>query len=53
MATWEHQLVDPPTDERAREVWLQHAAGFMGYHGWFEGDFGATPIAVTRPKAEE
>ena len=29
MATWQHQLVDPPTEPRARELWLQHAAGFI------------------------
>jgi hypothetical protein len=29
MATFQHELVDPPTDERARELWLQHAAGFI------------------------
>lgn len=27
MATWE--LVDPPAEPRARELWLQHAAGFI------------------------
>jgi len=25
----ENKLTDPPTDERARELWLQHAAGFI------------------------
>jgi hypothetical protein len=29
MAAWQHQLVDPPTEPRARELWLQHAAGFI------------------------
>jgi hypothetical protein len=29
MATWEHQLVDPPIEPRARELWLQHVAGFI------------------------
>lgn len=29
MATWEHDLVNPPTEPRARELWLQHAAGFI------------------------
>jgi hypothetical protein len=29
MATWQHELVDPPKEERARELWLQHAAGFI------------------------
>jgi hypothetical protein len=29
MATFQYELVDPPTDERARELWLQHAAGFI------------------------
>lgn len=29
MATFEFRLVDPPADERARELWLQHAAGFI------------------------
>src|SRR5205823_14123902 len=29
MATWQHELVDPPTEPRARELWLQHAAGFI------------------------
>src|ERR1700756_2091789 len=29
MATWEHELVDPPAEPRARELWLQHAAGFI------------------------
>jgi hypothetical protein len=29
MATWEHELVDPPTEPRARELWLQHTAGFI------------------------
>jgi hypothetical protein len=29
MATWQHELVDPPGEERARELWLQHAAGFI------------------------
>jgi hypothetical protein len=29
MATWQHELGDPPTEPRARELWLQHAAGFI------------------------
>jgi hypothetical protein len=29
MATWQHELVDPPGDSRSRELWLQHAAGFI------------------------
>src|SRR5262245_55096108 len=29
MATWQHELVDPPTEPRTRELWLQHAAGFI------------------------
>jgi len=29
MATWQHELVDPPVEPRARELWLQHAAGFI------------------------
>jgi hypothetical protein len=29
MATWEHELFDPPTEQRARELWLQHAACFI------------------------
>src|SRR4051794_10593798 len=29
MATWQHELVDPPTEPRARELWLQHVAGFI------------------------
>ena len=26
MATWKQELVEPPTEPRARELWLQHAA---------------------------
>jgi hypothetical protein len=29
MATWHHQLADPPTGARPLELWLQHAAGFI------------------------
>jgi hypothetical protein len=29
MAAWQHELVDPPAEARARELWLQHAAGFI------------------------
>lgn len=29
MATWEHELLDPPPEPRARELWLQHAAGLI------------------------
>jgi hypothetical protein len=29
MATWEYELADPPSEPRARELWLQHAAGFI------------------------
>jgi hypothetical protein len=29
MATWKHELFDPPTEYMARELWLQHAAGFI------------------------
>ena len=29
MATHEHELSSPPKGERARELWLQHAAGFI------------------------
>jgi hypothetical protein len=29
MATWHHELVDPPVEPRARELWMQHAAGFI------------------------
>jgi hypothetical protein len=29
MATWQQELIDPPTEPRARELWLQHAAGLI------------------------
>lgn len=29
MATWQYELVEAPTAPRARELWLQHAAGFI------------------------
>jgi hypothetical protein len=29
MGTFDFRLVDPPVGERARELWLQHAAGFI------------------------
>jgi hypothetical protein len=29
MATWQHELVAPPTEPRSRELWLQHAAGLI------------------------
>lgn len=29
MATFQYELVDPPTDKRSLEIWLQHAAGFI------------------------
>jgi hypothetical protein len=29
MATWENELAEPPSDPRARALWLQHAAGFI------------------------
>jgi hypothetical protein len=29
MATHHYQLTDPPAETRARELWLQHAAGFI------------------------
>jgi hypothetical protein len=29
MATYQHTLTSPPKDPRARELWLQHAAGFI------------------------
>src|SRR5690348_17253165 len=29
MGTWQYELVDPPAEPRARELWLQHAAGFI------------------------
>ena len=29
MATWQHELVVPPTELRPRELWLQHAAGLI------------------------
>ena len=29
MATWQYELVDPPAEPRVRELWLQHAAGFI------------------------
>lgn len=29
MATFEHELADAPAEPRARELWLQHAAGFI------------------------
>ena len=29
MATSQHQLANPPKEPRARELWLQHAAGFI------------------------
>jgi hypothetical protein len=29
MASSQHKLVDPPAEQRARELWLQHAAGFI------------------------
>ena len=29
MATDEYTLSEPPTDPRTRELWLQHAAGFI------------------------
>lgn len=29
MATHKHELTSPPKDPRARELWIQHAAGFI------------------------
>jgi hypothetical protein len=29
IATWQYELVEPPSEPRARELWLQHAAGFI------------------------
>lgn len=29
MATYEYSLTEPPTDERDKELWLQHGAGFI------------------------
>jgi hypothetical protein len=29
MATYEHELTAPPKEPRARELWIQHAAGFI------------------------
>ena len=29
MATWQYQLSEPPSDARSRELWMQHAAGFI------------------------
>ena len=29
MATWQYELVDPPSEPRALELWLQYAAGFI------------------------
>lgn len=29
MGSYKYELVKPPEDERARELWLQHAVGFM------------------------
>lgn len=29
MATFEHELADVPNEPRTRELWLQHAAGFI------------------------
>jgi hypothetical protein len=29
MATWQYELVDPPLEPRARELWMQHAAGLI------------------------
>ena len=29
MSTDQFELVDPPPESRAREIWLQHAAGFI------------------------
>lgn len=29
MATYEYELAEPPSTERWRESWLQHAAGFI------------------------
>lgn len=29
MGAHEYELLDPPTEPRARELWLQHAAGFI------------------------
>ena len=29
MASWEYELAAPPSDRRALELWLQHAAGFI------------------------
>lgn len=29
MPTHEYTLADPPTEDRARELWLQHAVGFI------------------------
>lgn len=29
MGTWQYELVEPPVEPEARELWLQHAAGFI------------------------
>lgn len=32
MSTWSLPLADPPSDDRQRELWLQHVAGFILMH---------------------
>jgi hypothetical protein len=29
MATWQYELAQPPAEPRSRDLWLQHAAGFI------------------------
>jgi hypothetical protein len=44
MGTSQHELVEPPAKPRDRELWLQHAAGFIG------GQF--VLCDLTRPKGK-
>ncbi len=53
MSTSEFTLGPLPADERRRELWIQHAAGFILFQdvrGWAIQN--STPISMQRPRQQ-
>jgi hypothetical protein len=50
MATWNLRLTTPPSNDRNRELWLQHAAGLILFEDVRAQGLGAIPESASEPE---
>jgi hypothetical protein len=52
MATYNYVLTDPPSDQRTRELWLQHGAGFIMFQDIRQYAIDAIPATYSHAARE-